>query len=57
MEASNAWHELEDRWQRPEGTLRVLAGESKGAAEDIGKAAMQLVDEIRERLARVARHL
>jgi predicted nuclease with TOPRIM domain len=57
MEAADAWHEVEERWQRLEGKLGVLAGESKDAAEDVGKAASQLVEEIREGLARVARHL
>ncbi len=57
MEAADAWHEVEVRWQRLEEKLRVLKGESKDAAEDVGKAAAQLVDEIRDGLARVARRL
>lgn len=57
MEASDAWHEVEDRWQRLEGKLRVLADESKDAVEDVGEAATLLASEIREGLARVARRL
>ena len=57
MEASDVWHEVEDRWQRLEGKLRVLADESKDAAGDVGEAATLLVSEIREGLAKVARRL
>lgn len=49
--------EAADAWRRLEGKLRLLAGESKGAAEDVGKAVGPLVDEIREGFVRVARHL
>jgi hypothetical protein len=57
MEAADAWHQVEDRWQRLEAKLRILAGESKDVAKEVGGAAALLVDEIREGLARVARHL
>jgi len=57
MEASDVWHEMEERWQRLEGKLRTLADESKDAVEDVGEAATLLVDEIREGLAKVARRL
>ncbi len=57
MEASDAWHEVEERWQRLEGKLRVLTDESKDAVEDVGEAATLLASEIREGLARVARRL
>ena len=48
---------MEDRWHRLEGKLRVLADESKDAAEDVAEAATLLVNEIREGLAKVARRL
>ena len=57
MEATDAWHEAEERWQRLEGKLRVLAAESKDAAEDVGAAAEQLVDEIRAGFARISHRL
>jgi len=57
MEASDAWHEVEDRWQHLEGKLRVLAAESKDAAGDVGKAASELVEEIRAGFAKVSRLL
>lgn len=57
MEASDAWHDVEERWQQLEGKLRVLAAESKDAAGDVGKAASELVEEIRAGFAKVARRL
>lgn len=54
-DAADAWHEVEGRWDEFEGKLRVLANESKEAAEDVGKAAENLLGEIREGLARVTR--
>ena len=56
-DAADAWHEVEHRWQHLEGKLRVLADESKEAAEDVGEAASQLVEEIRDGFARVTRLL
>jgi predicted nuclease with TOPRIM domain len=55
MDASDAWHEVEERWQHLEGKMRLLAAESKEAADDVGKAAAELVDEIRAGFAKVAR--
>ena len=57
MEAGDAWHEVEDRWERLEGKLRVLADASKDSAEDIVGAAGLLVEEIRAGLAKVAARL
>ena len=57
MEASDVWHEAEDRWQRLEAKLRILAGESKDAAEEVGEAATLLMNEIREGFAKVARRI
>jgi hypothetical protein len=54
-DAADAWHGVESRWEEFEGKLRVLADESKDAAEDVGKAAELLLDEIREGLSRVGR--
>lgn len=57
MEATDTWHETEERWQRLEGKLRVLAAESKDAAENVGSAAAQLVEEIREGFTKIAKRL
>jgi cell division septum initiation protein DivIVA len=57
MEASDAWHETEERWERLERKLRVLAAESKDAAENVGAAASQLVEEIRAGFAKVSSRL
>ena len=57
MEASDVWQDVEERWERLEGKLRVMADESKEVAEDVGEAATLLVNEIREGLSKVARHI
>ena len=57
MEASDVWQGVEERWERLEGKLRVLADESKEVAEDVGEAATLLLNEIREGLSKVARHI
>ena len=54
-DAADAWQSVEHRWEEFEGKLRVLANESKDAAEDVGEAAQLLLGEIRDGLARVAR--
>ena len=47
-EARDAWHEVEQRWQRLEGKLKVLGEESREDLAEVGEAAGLLVKEIQE---------
>lgn len=57
MDAKDAWHDVEKRWQHLEEKLRIIASESKGASGNVAEAAGLLIDEIRDGFAKVARRL
>lgn len=47
-EARERWEHLEKRWEHLEGRLATLRRESREPLHDIGEAARNLLDEIRE---------
>lgn len=57
MDAAEAWHDVEKRWQHLEGKLRLLASESKEVRADVAEAAGLLIEEIRDGFAKVASRL
>ena len=53
LEAREEWQELEKKMDALRGRMKVLGGEAKEASGDIGAAAGQLADEVREGFARL----
>jgi hypothetical protein len=53
LEAREEWQELEKKMDALRGRMKVLGGEAKEASGDIGTAAGQLADEIKDGFARL----
>jgi hypothetical protein len=53
LEAREEWQELEKKMDTLRGRMKVLGGEAKETSGDIGVAAGQLADEIKDGFARL----
>ena len=53
LEAREEWQDLEKKMDALRGRMKVLGGEAKEASGDIGTAAGQLAEEIKDGFARL----
>ena len=53
LEAREEWQDLEKKMDALRGRMKVLGGEAKEASGEIGAAAGQLADEIKDGFARL----
>ena len=56
-EAREQWEKLEKEWDHLQGRFKVLGGETKDVAEDVGEALNQVADQLRDGYKRLKKLL
>jgi hypothetical protein len=57
LEAKEMWEKLEKDWEGTESKLKTLKDAGQDVAEDVGEAARQVVDELKEGYEKLRRLL